>query len=352
MENIETIYVEDRIKDHFRTKKILDKISGKRIIPIEHYSEIFNRKNQSFSLQKLKPALILAKKDKNFIQQIKPVSGVGLSNNYYFSVMLNCPFDCMYCFLQGFFRSAFYTLFVNYEDFKKEIEAIKSPAFFFAGYDCDSLAMDHLTEFSKEFIPFFKNFPNLALELRTKSINIKELLPLKCSTENFREAINQKEATNRNISLLPGDNIIIAFSLNPENIVNAIEKKAPPLDKRIKAIVSLQQAGWKIGLRFDPLILHEGYQESYKTLFETVFEHTSIEKIHSVTLGALRYPSSCYGNIRKINNKNPLLAALFQNSLKVFSYEEKKEEEMLSFCEKELKKYITKDKIFIYRDCS
>lgn len=329
MKNLKVIYVEEKVKDHFRTKKILEKFLNCRVIPIDHYSEIFNRKNQNFSLQKVNPGLIIAQKDKNFIQKIKPQSGVGLTENYYFSPMLNCPFDCMYCFLKGFFRSAFYTIFVNYEDFKKEIEAIVSPSFFFSGYDSDSLAMDHITEFSKEFIPFFQKLPHMELELRTKSININSLL-----------------------SLPPSENIIIAFSLNPENIIEKIERKTPSLASRIHSIKILQNLGWKIGLRFDPLIYHKGYQKSYFDLFSTVFNAIDISKIHSVTLGALRYPSSCYTNMRKINNKNPLLAPLFQNSLKIFSYEEEKEMEMLSFSQKEVSSYVKNDKIFIYRDCS
>ncbi|GIT63906.1 MAG: hypothetical protein Ct9H300mP22_3060 [Gammaproteobacteria bacterium] len=63
--------------------------------------------------------------------------------SYYFSHMLNCVYDCRYCFLQGMYRSANYVLFINYEDFEAEIESsIKSasaPAVFFSGYDCDSL---------------------------------------------------------------------------------------------------------------------------------------------------------------------------------------------------------------------
>ena len=36
--------------------------------------------------------------------------------------MLNCVYDCSYCFLQGMFNSANYLVFVNYEDYFKEIE--------------------------------------------------------------------------------------------------------------------------------------------------------------------------------------------------------------------------------------
>ena len=66
--------------------------------------------------------------------------------------MLNCIYDCEYCFLQGKHMSAHYLLFINYEDFMHEIEQkIKKNKFndshFFSGYDCDSLALEGITGF-------------------------------------------------------------------------------------------------------------------------------------------------------------------------------------------------------------
>ncbi|SVD49612.1 uncharacterized protein METZ01_LOCUS402466, partial [marine metagenome] len=49
--------------------------------------------------------------------------GIGGKNNYYFSHMLNCIYDCRYCFLQGMYRSAHYVLFVNYDEFFGAMDA-------------------------------------------------------------------------------------------------------------------------------------------------------------------------------------------------------------------------------------
>ena len=64
---INTIYVENEIKDNSRTLSILSNFKRSRIIYINKYSEIFNKKNQSFRLQKKDPLLILAKKNNNFV---------------------------------------------------------------------------------------------------------------------------------------------------------------------------------------------------------------------------------------------------------------------------------------------
>ena len=74
-----------------------------------------------------------------------PDYGLGADRHYYFSHMLNCLYDCRYCFLQGMYQSANYVLFVNFEDFQSDIRSIAEANpdqqhFFFSGYDCDSLA--------------------------------------------------------------------------------------------------------------------------------------------------------------------------------------------------------------------
>ena len=76
------IYVEREIKDHFRTKLICSKVSNPEIIVINRFSEIFNKRNQSFKLQKNNPALILAKKYKNLLHKTPENYGIGNKYNY------------------------------------------------------------------------------------------------------------------------------------------------------------------------------------------------------------------------------------------------------------------------------
>ena len=88
----------------------------------------------------------LARKLDHFVLEIPSGYGIGGRRNYYFSHMLNCVYDCRYCFLQGMFLSAHYLLFVNYEDFQHAIKettaADPDDSYYFSGYDCDSLAFE------------------------------------------------------------------------------------------------------------------------------------------------------------------------------------------------------------------
>ena len=195
---IETIYVEEAIKNHPRTKFILKKFKKSRIVSINKYGEIFNKRNQNFRIQKANPNLILANKKDGFVLPAPEGFGIGSSKNFYFSHMYNCIYDCRYCFLQGMYSSANYVIFVNFEDFdiaiKKIIEKNRnSKLTFFSGYDCDSLALENVTGFAKHILSIFRIYSQIKIEFRTKSV--------------------QKEPF---LSLKPMPNVILAYSLMPE----------------------------------------------------------------------------------------------------------------------------------------
>ena len=179
---VSTLYVEEAVRDHPRVARILERFPKSEVIRCDQYSEVFNPRAQNFRLQKRDPALILARKYTGHVMDAPPAYHIGGGENYYFSHMLNCVYDCRYCFLQGMYRSAHYLLFVNYEDFAEAISnrlpdvASGKQAWFFSGYDCDSLAYDPVTGFTEYFLPFFTRFQQAYLELRTKSTQIRALL--------------------------------------------------------------------------------------------------------------------------------------------------------------------------------
>lgn len=325
---IDTIYIEENIREHPRALSICDRFPKARQIICERYGEVFNPKAQNFRLQKQSPALILAEKYKNFAMPAPPGYGIGAKHNYYFSHMLNCLYDCRYCFLQGMYQSANYVLFVNFEDYQQQIKQIcqdagNEPVHFFSGYDCDSLALEPVTHFAENFLPFFAEIPNAWVELRTKSTQIRSLL-------------------NRT----PFERCIVAFSLSPDEIATKVEDKAPSLQRRLDALCKLQDRGWPIGLRFDPLIFQTGYQQQYKDLFEQVFSRIEPELLHSVSLGVFRLPEKYFKKIHKLYPDEKLFASPLENSQKMVSYKSALEQEMLTYCTELLLDYIPQSKFF------
>lgn len=326
---IDTIYVEREALEHTRTQNILKRFSKANVIECERYGEIFNRSAQNFRLQKKNPALILAHKFDNFVLPTPAGYGVGGHHNYYFSHMLNCLYDCRYCFLQGMYRSANYLLFVNYEDFQESMRATMAahgndePVYFFSGYDCDSLALENVSNFVEEFVPFMNAHPNAFMELRTKSVHIKPLL-------------------NMNVS----HHTIVAFSLTPASVAAALEHGAPSVKNRIEAMKKLAAAGWKLGLRFDPLIYSENYREHYGELFEQIATTIPQDAIHSVSFGPLRFPPSMFETIRKLYPKERLFAGPLVKERQMVSYPQAIEEEMANFCREQLAPFIPEEKFF------
>jgi len=328
---IETIYIEEEISEHPRTLEILARFPAARQIQCQRYGEVFNRKAQSFRLQKQQPALILASKHKGFVLPTPENYGIGAEENYYFSHMMNCLYDCRYCFLQGMYQSAHYVLFVNYEDFAKEIvdkiQTSNKEVHFFSGYDCDSLALEPVTRFLDYFLPVFRDNSNALLEIRTKSTQIRSLL----NTEPF-------------------DNCVLAWSFTPAEIANALEHKTPSIDRRIDAIRKLQEKGWRIGLRFDPLIYSSEYQTQYQRLFADTLSVCDADLLHSVSLGSFRLPKGFFKILKRMYPHEKLFASPLEEENGMFSYKTKIQSEMLNFCSKEILKYIPEEKFYPCQD--
>lgn len=325
----DTIYVEREIVDEPRVENILGRFPKAITIPCDRYSEVFNRKSQDFRLQKMNPSLILAHKKRGFVLPAPPEYGLGSPHNYYFSTMMNCVYDCRYCFLQGMYRSAHHVLFVNYEDFATEITRTAqshndSDVWFFSGYDCDSLAMEPFAAMAEYFVNLAENQPNVWLELRTKSTQVRFLL-----------------------NHVPVDNVVVAFSLTPQKISSQLEHKVPSLQKRINASRELQAAGWKIGFRIDPLIFTSDYRDQYRELFRDLYSNVNMDLLHSVTVGGFRMPQDFFRSMERLYPDDKFVAQPFEQVNGMVSYPREQEEEMIHWCRSELSQYMDEDKVHL-----
>ena len=324
---MQTVYVEQGIQDHPRTREILNRYPRARVIDIERYGDVFNSASQDFRLQKSNPALILANKPGRRVLPTPPGYHIGGEHNYYFAHMLNCVYDCRYCFLQGMYSSANYVVFVNSEDFFTDINAVcaahDKPVWFFSGYDCDSLALDPITGFIDDCLNHFKNIPQAHLELRTKSTQLRSI---------FKHD--------------PMPNVVVAFSLSPQAIVASEEHGTPSLKKRLTALRQLQDAGWQIGLRFDPLLYCDNFESLYGEMFDEVFATLDMRLVHSVSLGVFRLPKGFHKKLVRLYPDARLLSAPMDARDGMMSYPCKTEEAMRAYCMQRLDDVITADQLF------
>ena len=143
-------------------------------------------------------------------------------------------------------------------------------------------------------------------------------------------------------------NVVIASSLSPENVAVAVEKGAPILAKRVEALAKLQKHGWRIGLRFDPLVWHAEYQESYTQMIKLVFSQLDSDKIDSVTLGGFRLPKGFYKIMHKLYPEHWLFSSGLSEAQGMIVYRSEIEKEMFEFVQGQCEPYINSERLFSY----
>lgn len=318
------IYVEDDALNYPLSKEILGRLKGSHIIKIKHYKDIFNRAGQDFLLQKQSRSLILSvNRNEKIYPGARVCQSFGNDNFYYTSNIMNCIFDCEYCYLQGMYPSGNIVIFVNYDDYFSEIEKIlaKHDMYICISYDTDLLAMENLTGFVDKWIRFTLSHPSLKIEIRTKSAFDTSCFP-KC------------------------DRVIFAWTLPPEYIIERFEHFTPSLDSRINAVKKAIDGDYMVRLCFDPMIYVKDYKEIYKDFYEYVFSQIDGNKITDASLGLFRISSSYIKSMKK-KRLTEISAYPYTCLEGVCQYEPKKSGEMLDFAGYEITKYISREKLFI-----
>lgn len=322
------IYIEKSAFAYELTDEILSKYKSSQIIEIDNYKEVFSSNNQNFSLQKLTPKLILAVKKENMLYKgAKVCEDFENENFYYTSSVINCIYDCEYCYLQGVYPTANIVIFVNIEDVFLEIESLLKKLdsiYLCISYDTDLLALDSICGFVDKWYTFVKENPNLKIELRTKSANISSLVQKKY-LENF----------------------IMAFTLSPQEYSINFEKYTATFNKRLEAIQKLQEKNWKVRLCIDPIIYEENFEETYSKMIEEIFSKIDSSKVLDISLGVFRISKEYLKKMRKQNQESKVLFYPYEVENGVYSYPKGKREYMIDFVKKNLLKYIDESKIFI-----
>lgn len=302
-----TIYIELEAKDYPLTQSIQSKFPKANIIYIEKYWEVFNRRSQNIIEQKNNfSKLIIAKKHWNLILPNPEQCTSPLKENYYFSQVLNCPFNCEYCILKWIYQSAYPVIFVNTDDFKQAIQAkdqsSKEQKMFFASYDSDIMQFDHLIWFSEEFIPFFENLSSSLIEIRTKWWWIKEL----SKYSNIR-------------------NTVISYTLTPHS---EYESKAPSLNQRIQEIIKLQSYKYRINVVIEPIIHTNNFKADYDSFFTTLRSNIDFSKIENIYFWLFTMPKTFLKGFKTIHPKSKLFFRSFEEHNWLLWYPE----EIANYC--------------------
>ena len=194
---------------------------------------------------------------------------------------LQCPVGCSYCILQAYFPNRNLRLFANLDDVTKQLgvhlkKSHRRVHRIGTGEFTDSLLLDPLTRLSELLVPFFADQPKAVLELKTKTTHVDLL-----------EKLEHRGHT------------IVAWSLNPEEVIAREEAGAATLGERLEAARQCQDWGYRLAFHFDPLLAYPDWKQGYREVVERLFSTVDAKRVVWVSLGALRFRPSLTPIIRE-----------------------------------------------------
>lgn len=292
----EKIFVEKTLNSNPKAKSIIEKFSNAQVFEIESIDSVFQQVKKPYLHKRNSLYLFLGEKKGAKVKLAPNAYGLSGEPHYYFVHAMNCIYECDYCYLQGYFHSPDIVLYLNHEEIANEIrktanENLPQKSWFHAGEYSDSLALSHISGEIGMYFDLFKSLPHSYLELRTKSINIKEILKF---------------------SPLP--NIITSFSLSPEKRAKENDLKTPGTSARLKAIVSLHEKNFPLGIHFDPIIYDENLLEEYEQLILDLNLAIPLNEIKYISLGVVRFTKDVYHQVQKNYPESNLLKQEFVKS--------------------------------------
>jgi spore photoproduct lyase len=238
---------------------------------VDHPEEYAKLNRSSDPLTHGKRHLVLMRHKGNFLKKCPGSDGQVCCNYFVINFASNCPMDCTYCYLQDYLaENPSLKVFSNVDDLLRESAELlgRHREFLFrigTGEITDSLALDSLIGFAAETVPFFAEQRNVLLELKTKSDCVEGLLGLD-----------------------PKDRVVVSWSMNPQRVIDADESQTASFEQRLAAAVRCQDAGYKLGFHFDPMVEYPGWETDYRAMVESIFARIDAKRVSWLSLGVLR----------------------------------------------------------------
>lgn len=262
-------------KNIYIEREVLNSALAKRALALfpEAKQTILEKKTfcGTANYSKRKENLVIIKENFDFVKPCPCTKNCFCCGYNLVNLGFGCAYECSYCFLQQYQNLHAIVLPANIEDFLEKIKTAKLRKGPFphirigSGEFTDSLLFDDITEYSTQIVNFFKDREEY-FEFKTKSDNIANLLKLP-----------------------PQENIVVGWSVNPQNIISTVEPLTKPLKARLEAAGKISAHGFKTAFHFDPVILHENWKESYSSVIEDIKNSVKEESVAWISVGTLRF---------------------------------------------------------------
>ena len=210
----------------------------------------------------------------------------------------SCGFDCSYCSIQSFYNQNRIGFDKNFAQKLKNLKLDPNKNYHIGtGQSSDSLLWGNRGGIMEALFEFASKNPNVILELKSKSKNIKYLL------END----------------VP-KNILCTWSLNPATIVENEEHLSATLDERIQSARSLADKGVLVGFHFHPIVVYENYLEEYKEIVQRLLRTFSSDEVVLVSMGTLTFIKPVIKKLRERGFKSKILQMPLIDASGKYSY--------------------------------
>ena len=253
--------------DHDQKKVVFERLR-------KTYEEIRNKPNsyENFTLKNIP-------KEQKFTFKTEAKDGFGLGlcpvasektrccNLMTLDAVESCGFDCSYCSIQSFYNQNTITFDSGFANKLSNLKLDKTKTYHIGtGQASDSLMFGNREGVLDALFKFARENPNVILEFKTKSDNIKYLL--------------ENEVPK---------NVICTWSLNTPTIIQNEEHLTASLDKRVNAARALADKGVKVGFHFHPIVQYEGYLNEYEEVYKRLVNEFSPKEVALVSFGTLTF---------------------------------------------------------------
>lgn len=210
----------------------------------------------------------------------------------------SCGFDCSYCSIQSFYKQNTITFDSGFTQKLKNLNLDKNKTYHIGtGQSSDSLMWGNREGVLDSLFEFAKENPNVILEFKTKSDNIKYFL--------------ENEVPK---------NIICTWSLNTPTIIKNEEHLTASLDKRIDSARKLADKGVKVGFHFHPIVEYENYLDEYQEVYEKLLLKFQAKEVVLVSFGTLTFIKPVIKQLREREFKSKITQMPFEDANSKSSY--------------------------------
>jgi len=218
----------------------------------------------------------------------------------------SCGFDCSYCSIQSFYNQNTITFDSGFKDKLLNLNLDKNKTYHIGtGQASDSLMFGNREGVLDSLFEFARQNPNVILEFKTKSDNIKYFL--------------ENDVPN---------NILCTWSLNTPTIIQNEEHLAASLDKRIKAALHVAKKGVKVGFHFHPIVEYENYLSEYKEVYDRLLSEFSADEVALISFGTLTFIKPVIKQLRDREFRSKITQMPFEDASGKSSYPDNIKQEM------------------------